>query len=44
MIAHPAFGFFRLGVSQQHQAHGSSVPSPKFANLSTTVDFPDAAV
>jgi len=25
MIAHAGFGFFRFGVSQQHQAHGTSI-------------------
>ena len=25
MIAHAGFGLFRLGVSQQHQAHGTSI-------------------
>jgi hypothetical protein len=32
IIAHAGFGLFRLGVSQQHQAHG------------TSIDFPLAAV
>jgi hypothetical protein len=32
VVAHAAFGLFRLGVSQQHQAHG------------TRIDFPRAAV
>jgi hypothetical protein len=25
MIAHAGFGLFRLGVSQQYQAHGTSI-------------------
>jgi hypothetical protein len=28
LIAHAGFGFFRLGVSKQHQAHGSSIDVP----------------
>jgi hypothetical protein len=31
MVAHAGFGLFRLGVSKQYQAHGSSIGVPRAA-------------
>jgi hypothetical protein len=38
MIAHAGFSLFRLGVSQQHQAHGTSI------DFSRAVWCPDSEV